>query len=144
MVTDRKAYSHEPLDIPLDPKDVSPEEWRAAQLQAAEIVRRVLWLGGGLPRMTIGGRPWNMARELSIWKRLASEHGPAQVNGAMTVAREALGIPTFNVFTMTIFNSKGKRHLLRQCIDFYERKQQKQGGAERVSSILKSILGSSK
>jgi hypothetical protein len=137
-------YKHEILDLPLDVQDIDVAGWTAAREQAAVIVRKVLWLGRGVPNMQVRGRPWSMGRELSIWKQLALFHHPVKVNGALSVARDTLGIPGGEQFTLLIFYGKGKRHVLNGCIQHYERQVLRDGGADRAASILKSMLGGSR
>jgi hypothetical protein len=128
----------QPLDIPLDPAEVTDEQFHEARRQAAVLIRKHFWLGNEPPKRP---KNWNMGRELNVWARLAKEHGPRQVNGAIMVARAALGLPGTETVTMLLFNAKEKRHYLNRCIEEYRKEFADDGGCDRAGEILRKVMG---
>jgi hypothetical protein len=128
----------QPLDIPLDPDEVTDEQFHEARRQAAVLIRKHFWLGNEAPKRP---KNWNMGRELSVWARLAREYGPRQVNGAIMVARAALGLPGNETVTMLLFNAKDKRHYLNRCIQEYQKAFVDDGGSDKAGEILRKMMG---
>jgi hypothetical protein len=126
-----------PLDIPDDPAKVTDEQFHEARRQAAVLIRKYFWLGNTTPTFP---KNWSMGRELNVWGRLAKEYGPRQVNGAIIVARPALGLPGNQPITMLLFNAKDKRNYLNRCIQEWQKTLVDDGGADKAGEILRKIL----
>jgi len=87
--------------------------------EAREIIKEVLWCGGGPPAIQKG---WSMKSELAIWNKMAREYGN-RLNPALRVSREALGIPAGHAVTMLLFYGKERQHLIRRCLEFVQRRK---------------------
>jgi hypothetical protein len=122
----------------------SEAEMRRAKQEALSLIKRELWLGEEPPQPSgVRGR-WSMAREISVWKQLAIEHGSEQVNGAITVARETLDLPTDRPITLLLFNQKGSRHYLNECIGAWRAKLLGHADMNAAGALLRSVLSGNK
>lgn len=106
-------------------RPLTPEE-KEAMGEAAELIRKNLWLGKTPPPPPHpNDKPWSMARDLSIWKRLLFlGHSAEELNGAIENARSVLsnhdGVP----LRMTIFyNHQGyAMPALEQAIGIFHKR----------------------
>lgn len=123
-------------DPPPPERDATPaspdlDERKALHARIAPLIREHAWLGTKAPpRRAANGKPWGMGNELSIAKRLVSEHGLDEVCGAIETARAALGIPPGEPFTLALFLEEGKRHRLQLAMSEWRARQMDDGGGE--------------
>lgn len=83
-------------------------EEKSAMGDAAELIRRHLWLGPTAPPPPNpkDPRPWSMARDLSIWKRLLfNGRDPEEINGAIAHVRKVLPNQADIPLRLTVFYS---------------------------------------
>lgn len=128
------------MPFSLDPSKVTPEQMIVARQQAVELIYERVWLGNSPPAWA--GKGWTLARELSVWNRLAKQYGPVQVNGAMTVFREALGIPPTKRWSLVSLANNQKQHYIRRCIDQWEKTRSQDGHLRAVGDILRRAVES--
>jgi hypothetical protein len=81
----------------------------------APAVRDHLWLEGAPPRVR-GVERWRMDNELSIAKQFRKQFTPAELVGAITVARRALQWSADKPLSLAFFNQDGRRQFLHTCV----------------------------
>ncbi len=85
-------------------------EEKAAMGDAAALIRKHFWLGTTPPPSPFPNdpRPWSMARELSVWKRLLfCGADPEELNGAIQHIRDLIHQPGEPLRLTTIYNAQG-------------------------------------
>ena len=118
-----------------EPPARSITDHRKLQNEAAELIRQHLWLGSAPPEPG-----WEMANELSIWARLAKQHGAGNVNGAITVCRKALRL-TRAPLTMKLFNARGHRNRLQDAVRWWQQENLRRAADPSSAANILAGLG---
>lgn len=121
------------IDAPIDPVAQAEQHFKKEQRRAAALLREH-FAGSG------GPQGWSNAADLGIWKRLAKVHGPEQVNGAITVARDLMRVPQGYRMTMLVFNGDRGRQFLERCVQEWRKRCRADGEDAKVSNVLRNIL----
>ncbi len=108
--------------------------------EAAVLIRRHLWRASCPPILEVGGRPWHMGRDLSMWNRLVAEgNDPETINGAITVVRQIMGGIT-GPMTMQIFYGNGgkTRPIFEQCKSRWLATEKE--GPRQFKDVLREVM----
>ncbi len=90
-------------------RELTPDE-KQLMGDAAALIREHLWLGTTPPPSPFptDKRPWSMARELSIWRRLVlTGRDPEELNGAIQHIRDIIRQDGEPLRLTTIYNAAG-------------------------------------
>lgn len=123
--------------------------------EAAALIRTELWLSSKPPPGMVGGRPWTMNRDLSIWKILVEKgkFEPYEINGAITQVRR-LKPDWTGPLRMTIFywmrkNENGVHFnatpFLMECIGSFRKSEsvdsrRRANMPEQAKEVLRKML----
>lgn len=115
----------------------------ALRSEAAGIIRKRYWQGPDPPTGVVRkhGR-WTMGRELSIWDDLVEQHAgeftAEEVNGGLSVVREALEFDDDVPLSLLLFNVEGRRDRLRTCVHFWRKLQAEEATGEAAGGLRRA------
>lgn len=118
-------------DTPARPRvDPAKErQWFEGQIETH------FWLGTRPP--VDAGPAWDMDREWDIFETLAKEHPRNGILHSIGIARVVLGFEETEPLTMRIFNKRGRRDRLNECLAYLRKREMAKG---EKSGLLRELL----